>query len=160
MEDKNINIDLRKLITKQFFNTLSPDVCHHLVALAKERIEETEGEYTKAISRRKWDDNKGKLGYLLVNRIMDTGDEPEVEVYTKGECTLACERNIPLSVALRGKEAISEYMDEEGLDWALEGHTNDEDAPVYVNILDSEMKKQKLNANLSGCHIHPDVIVE
>lgn len=160
MENKDINIDLRKLITKQFFNTLSPDVCHHLVALAKERIAETEGEYTKAISRRKWDDNKGKLGYLLVNRIIDTGDEPEVEVYTKGECTLFCDRSIPLSVALRGKEAISEYMNEEGLDWALEGYTNDEDAPVYVNILDSEMKEQKLNANLSGCHIHPDVIVE
>lgn len=82
------NIDLRKLVTKQFFNTLSPDVCHHLVALAKERIEETEGEYSKAISSRKWDDNKARLGYLLVNRIINIGDEPEVEVSINGECTL------------------------------------------------------------------------
>lgn len=153
------NIDLRKLVTKQFFNKLSPDVCHHLVALAKERIEETEGEYIKAISSRKWNDNKARLGYLLVNRIMDTGDEPEVKVYAKGECTLVCDRNIPLSVALRGKDAISEYMDEEGLDWALEDHTNDKDAPVYIDLLDREMQEQKLDANLSGCHIHPDVIV-
>ena len=154
------NIDLMKLVTKQFFNTLSPDVCHNLVALAKERIEETEGEYTKTISRRKWDDNKARLGYLLVNRIMDTGDEPEVEVSIYGECFLVCDRNIPLSVALRGKDAISEYMAEEGLDWVLEGHTNNKDAPVYIKMLDREMQKQKLDANLSGCHIHPDVIVE
>lgn len=42
-------MDVKKIITKQFFNTLSPDVCHHLMVLAKERIDETEGEYVKAI---------------------------------------------------------------------------------------------------------------
>lgn len=160
MENKNIDIDLRKIVTKQFFNTLSPDVCHHLVALAKERIEETEGGYVKAISRRKWDDNKARLGYLLVSRIIDTGDEPEVEVSIDGECTLVCDRNIPLSVVLRGKEAISEYMDEEGYEWAMDSYKEKQNAPIYVKIRDREMEEQKLAVNLSGCHIHPDVIVE
>lgn len=160
MESKSINIDLRKLITKQFFNTLSPDVCHHLMALAKERIEETEWEYVKAISSRKWDDNKARLGYLLVNRILSTGDEPEVEVSINGECTLICDRDIPLSVALRGKEAIFEYMDEEGYEWTVDSFKKEQKAPIYVKIRDKEMEEQKLAVNLSGCHIHPDVIVE
>lgn len=153
------NIDLRKLVTKQFFNTLSPDVCHHLVALAKERIEETEGEYSKAISSRKWDDNKARLGYLLVNRIINIGDEPEVEVSINGECTLVCDRNIPLSVALRGKEAVFEYMDEEGYEWIMDSSKKKQTAPIYVKIRDREMEEQKLDSNLSGCHIHSDVVI-
>lgn len=154
-----MNTDIKRIITKQFFNKLSPDVCHHLIALAKERIDETEGEYVKAISRRKWDDNKARLGYLLVNRIIDTGDEPEVEVSIDGECTLVCDRNIPLSVALRGKEAISEYMDEEGYEWVMDSYKGKQNAPTYVKIRDREMEVQKLDMGLSGCHIHPDVIV-
>lgn len=155
-----MGIDIKKIITKQFFNTLSPDVCHHLMALAKERIEETEGEYIKGISSRKWNDNKARLGYLLVNRLIDTGDEPEVEVSINGECTLVCTRDIPLSVVLRGKEAIFEHMGEEGYEWVVDWSREDQKAPIYVKLRDKEMEKQKLDMNLSGCHIHPDVIVE
>lgn len=150
-----MDIDIKKIITKQFFNTLSPDVCHHLMALAKERIDETEGEYVKAISSRKWNDNKAKLGCLLVSQLME-GNDVGCDVFTTTKTELLF-TDMPLTEVLKGGEAIVEYADDYGDFTQRRTLPCRENSEFVVAFRDNSMISKLLSSRLNGCYIHPNV---
>lgn len=150
-----MDIDIKKLVTKQFFNTLSPDVCHHLMALAKERIDETEGEYVKAISSRKWNDNKAKLGCLLVSQLME-GNDIGCDVVTTTKTNLVF-TDMPLTEVLKGGEAIVNYAEDYGDFEEQYRAPCREDNEFIITFREPSMLEKILSLDLEGCYIHPNI---
>ena len=103
-------VPLHKLVSKGFFNTLSPDVCHHILKLAQERLDETEGEYRRQLSQSKWEANKAALGRYLVQSIID-GTPLECDVTTEVRCLVGIDGYASLVDVLKGPEALVEEYD-------------------------------------------------
>lgn len=116
MDKTDMNIPLHKLVSKGFFNTLPPDVCHHILKLAQERLEETEGAYRRRLNQSKWDANKALLGKYLVQSIID-GDPIECDVTAECVCHVGFDQYIPLTDVFKGTDVLREeynlYVDRE-----------------------------------------------
>lgn len=125
-------------ITKEFFNTLSANECYHILALAQERIDETDGVLQRAVKEKEQQELEDKvreiLGTECVNYALQYG-ETDVTVTAFG--TVEMEAEIPLEVVMCGSEAIHEYMEDNFMHWERPSHADIDvlmDSDMYISM--------------------------
>ena len=143
-------VPLHKLVSKEFFNTLSPDVCHHILKLAQERLDETEVAYRRRLNQTKWDANKAMLGKYLVQSIID-GDPIECDVTAEVMCHISADSYVPLTDVLKGTATLVEdynfYIERET------SHSVSDDDRFIIRFRNACIPE------LEGCEIAKNIVI-